>query len=173
MSNKSGWKGAIKLVEELGNVLVGLIKWQPGTHGRAKEVAAASARVSKVLQVISEYSPLLALGGNPPALAQACLKLNVPANLLKLVLWMLPVASPAGSHAQEDRLPLNLAQISETWELALRMLWMLTSTVDYSTSQSKALIAQFVASSEDGAPGEIHHVIRAMVNILACCENYS
>ena len=168
MPNKKAWKGATKLVEQLGNVLVDTVKWQPYTHGTAKEVATTSARVSKVLHILNDSSPPLAFHGHPPALAKVCLKLKVPANLLKLVLWMLPVASPAGCHDQDDDVPQNATHIHQTWAKALHVLWMLTTTVAFTNPQSQTLMAQFVALSEEGPPGELHEPLSPTICKHAC-----
>ena len=168
MVNKKAWKGVIKSVEELGSVLADLVKWHQRPERRAKEVAAASALVSKAVQVLSKSSLLLA----PPALAQVCLKLKIPSNLLKLVLWMLPETSSPGSHAQDDNIPHDVTQMQLVVEPALHLLQMLTDTVAFTDSQKRTLAAHFVAISEHGPPGEPPGgppaIYQAMINRLGC-----
>ena len=158
MRTRRNWNRVLRKVESLGGLLSDHVgSWAPGCcQGSVTQVILISDQLRTALGYFCESDIPIPFHGHPPVLARVCLELKVPANLLKLLLWMLPVASPLGGQGQLDRLPLDVRrQIHALWRLALAVFGSTISTIAFTYSQAGLLMDQFdSATGGAGAPGE-------------------
>ena len=146
------------------------MSWAPGCQGTVTEVTAISTQIRTVLEDLCEPGTIIPFHGHPPVLARVCLELKVPANLLKLLLWMVPVASPPGGQGQIDRVPMTVRRhIRALWRLALAVFGSIISTMTYTDRQAQLLMDQFEsATGSAGAPGEAVTCFRWLYHRQLC-----
>ena len=149
MSTRQPWKQVLKKLESLGHLLAGLVRsWGPGSsQGTVSEATAIDDQLGQALGDLTDWGTPIPFHGHPPVLSRLCLELKVPANLLKLLLWM-PLPEVDSSPIYVRR------QIRALWRLALAVFGSIISTMTFTDRQAGLLMDQLTSVTEGGAPGE-------------------